>query len=338
MTHPQTARESRWGRWAVPVVLVIGAWSLSWNVASTGLWEPWEMDRAALARTLVDPGEVSIGLGLDSGAELRATVEGAAEAAAVVPRFAAPPVKGARGAAAGPRTIREALDRAREDVLAAVVLDLGLLGATTSADITWDTAWENLDEAASYVPNGRVILLDAAGEGDAAVRRALAAARVRTTWASMQRDWDLDAEVIWPPTADPFWDQLLADAPGPVPGLRVVPVADTAALTEALVEADEAMRTVVQFKDHGQTMTVPPLRHQLTAALYRAFGISEATTRLAGTSLAWLALLCFTLFVRRRFGPTAALIAGLVLATTPLFYLQARSAAGQDHGDADAKG
>ena len=61
------AATDRIGRWCdhwitalgIPAVLVIGASILLFGLGANGLWDPWEMDRAAVARTFHERPEIS---------------------------------------------------------------------------------------------------------------------------------------------------------------------------------------------------------------------------------------------------------------------------------------
>ena len=64
----------------------------------------------------------------------------------------------------------------------------------------------------------------------------------------------------------------------------------------------------------------PPLFYWLAALSMRVFGLSEIAARLPSLLIAWAALAAMYAFVRRYRDATAARMAVLVLATTPLFY------------------
>ncbi|MGM0574309.1 MAG: glycosyltransferase family 39 protein [Myxococcota bacterium] len=318
----------RFARWGVPVALVVGALVLFVGIGRTGLWEPWEMDRADLARTLVEPDQAVVAVSRGGEDALRETVEEAAEEAGVAARFAAPPSPDARGVSAGARTVREALDRARSEVVAAIVLDRRLFLADPESEAAWSRAWQVLDEAAAYVPNGRLVVLMAGDDLDADLFRSrLAAARFRAGWAHARAQYDLPEGAL-PGATEPAWGHV-AEGAEALPNLLVVEAPDTASVASALEEASDVAGWTVRFKDRGETYTLPPLRHWVTAALYEAFGISELTSRLGGALLAFLALLALVLGARRHYGPRVATLAGLVCATTPLFFAQARSVMGE---------
>ncbi|MEC9071275.1 MAG: glycosyltransferase family 39 protein, partial [Myxococcota bacterium] len=87
--------------------------------------------------------------------------------------------------------------------------------------------------------------------------------------------------------------------------------------------------TTVRFKDRGVVLTKPPLQTWLTSGLYRLFGVSETTSRFGNALLAWLTLLVVVWGVRAQYGDRVAVLSGLVLMTTPAFFLQGRSVVGE---------
>lgn len=305
------------------VALLLAAVVLFAGLGRSGLWEPWEMDRADLARTLAEPAQVAAALGTDSGA-LRATVDAAAAKAGLVVRHASADAPATRNPTGGARLVRETLDRARTEVVAAVVIDGAIIGSPSDAGVGLGAAWSWLAEALGYTPNGRVIVLWPDGDLDlATIERAIGVARVRTGFEEMRKTFQLPA-ITWPPSADPFWDSAVARLP-PLDGLTHLKASDSARLSELLADAGRSTRRVVQFKERGETLTAAPLSAWLTAGFYKAFGISELTSRLAGALLAWLTVLVLVLAARRSFTGTTALLAGVVLITIPLFFAEARS-------------
>ncbi|MCB9728769.1 MAG: glycosyltransferase family 39 protein [Deltaproteobacteria bacterium] len=307
------------------VALVLAAVVLFAGLGRPGLWEPWEMDRADLARTMVEPGQVAAAL--ESGdSALHATLADAAAEAGLVVRDAQPEATGARTATAGARQVREALDRARTEIVAAVVIDGALIGEPRAGGVGLGAAWNWLSEALKYTPNGKVIVLwPDEGLDRAAVDRQIAVARIRTGYEDLRKLVGLPAFEM-PPASDPAWDPAIAVLTPP-PGLVHLTASQRDELASALREAGTSTRRVVQFKDAGETLTAAPLGIWLTAGFYRAFGISEFTSRLGGALLGWLTVLVLALAARRHFGGTVALLAGIVLITTPLFFAEARSVA-----------
>ncbi|MEZ4266161.1 MAG: glycosyltransferase family 39 protein [Myxococcota bacterium] len=307
------------------VALVLAAVVLFTGLGRSGLWEPWEMDRADLARTLVEPAQVAAAVATDTGA-LRTSVDTAAAEADLVVRHASADALTTRNPTGGARLVRETLDRARTDVVAAVVIDGALIGSPRDTGVGLGAAWNWLAEALGYTPNGQVVVLWPDADLDiAAIERAIGVARVRTGFEDLRKTFQLQA-ISWPPAADPFWDTAIARLP-PLDRLTHLKASDSAGLTEILEAAGRSTRRVVQFKERGETLTAAPLSAWLTAGFYGAMGTSEFTSRLAGALLAWLTVLVLVFAARRHFSGTTALFAGIVLVTIPLFFAEARSVA-----------
>lgn len=91
---------------------------------------------------------------------------------------------------------------------------------------------------------------------------------------------------------------------------------------------DTAPWMQVQLKRDGQSWSVAPLGAWLEAASITLLGRTEAACRFPGVLLGLLGLLAIFRFARRVWGPGVATLSGLVLATLPLYFGQARSAAG----------
>lgn len=313
-------------KWGLPLTLLVGAAALFAGLGNTGLWDPWEMDRADVARTLSEPAQVMVAL-RDRSGPVRDAVEQAAAAADVVARFAEAPVAGKLATTAATRTLRQSLDRAKTEITAAVVFDSRLLGSS-GGPAAWNKAWTQLQEASRYVPNGRIIVIEApGGPSQQDLIAELGAARVRTGYDELSEIADGLSKVTWPPVSDTaFWQPHL----GGMPLLDdLVIVAPGPELADVLDDARAAAGRVVAFKDHGDTLTMPPLAAWLTAISYRLFGVSELTTRLGGALLGFLTLLALVMGIRPVYGTRTACLAGLVLTSTPLFFVQARSAAGE---------
>jgi 4-amino-4-deoxy-L-arabinose transferase-like glycosyltransferase len=307
------------------VALLLAAVVLFTGLGRSGLWEPWEMDRADLARTLVEPAQVAAALATDTGA-LRATVDSAAAEAGLVVRHASADATGGRNPTGGARLVRETLDRARTDVVAAVVIDGAIIGSPRDAGVGLGAAWNWLAEAIGYTPNGQVIVLWPDGDLDLAnIERAIGVARVRTGFEDLRKTFQLQP-ISWPPVGDPFWDTAVARLP-PLEGLTHLKASDSGRLAALLADAGRSTRRVVQFKERGETLTAAPLGAWLTAGFYKVLGTSEFTSRLAGALLAWLTVLVLVLAARRNFSGATALLAGVVLITIPLFFAEARSVA-----------
>jgi hypothetical protein len=312
----------RRGHW---VALALAAVVLLSGLGRSGLWEPWEMDRADLARTLVEPGQVAAAVA-NEGSDLRAAVDAAAAQAGLVVRHSSAESTTGRSPTGGARLVREALDRARTDVVAAVVIDGALIGSPRDSGVGLGAAWSWLSEGLGYTPNGRVVVVWPDAQLDLAeVDRAIGVARVRGGHEELRKTFQLQP-IEWPAATDPSWDAAVAGL-SPLDRLVHLKASDSARLAEVLRDAHSATRRVVQFKEAGETLTAAPLNAWLTGAFYSLLGTSEFTSRLAGALMAWLTVLVLVFGVRRHYGGVTALFAGIVLVTIPLFFAEARSVA-----------
>ena len=290
------------------------------------------MDRASLARNMVEPAQAPIALG-PNASSLQESVLKAANEAGVVLRFGTPPTAGARGTSAGARTLQETVSEAKKEVVGAVVLDIALLSNDPMKPESWHSAGSRLLDASRFAPNSHVLLIgQGSGWNTEAIRqnarRAVARASLLSTARSM-RQTELVAKLgKGGPDIDQAIERELA-RPGVGENIRVVVGGDPEALRQALETSVSKGALTVRFKVDGETRTTAPLEAWLTAATQRLLGTTEFSTRLPGALLAWLSLLVLVLVSRRVFGDRVALIAGAVCMSLPLFYAQARSATGE---------
>ncbi|PKN59028.1 MAG: hypothetical protein CVU56_02745 [Deltaproteobacteria bacterium HGW-Deltaproteobacteria-14] len=311
-------------RWGVAAVMGLGLILLFVGLGSTGLWEPWEMDRADLARDIADPPQVLAAIADPSH---EAAVRSAAQRAGVVLRLSELDAGAKKSGAA----VQSALDDARRRVVAAIVLDVALMLDDPDDPASWRGAAAKVNAALGYVPNGRVILLERPGVTLEELQSRLTVERVRDVWERAAARYGL-APVGTGPDADRQIDQAIQRVASTLPiepRLVILPGADVDALQGALAAAASTHASIVNFKDHGDTVALPPLESWLRTASYKAFGPTELSTRLPSAILGLLTLWILMLTVRNLWGPRVAVFAGLVLVTIPLFFGQARSAAGE---------
>lgn len=310
-------------RRGVLVALVLGAVVLFAGIGSTGLWEPWEMDRADLARTLASPPEAVAAFAKDSAAN-GSKVPGPAERAFVDAArdeglFVKMPDAGA------PTALRATLDLARTRTVAAIVIDQKLLVPDPARDDLWKQAGKLIGEALRYAAGAAVVVVrDPAGPPAAELARRLEIERWKDVWESSSATWGLDQA---------FDDKGVAaaaeDLAGPNDELVVLEAGDAARLAGALDDGKGAVGARVAFKDNGVTVSLPPLETWTRAAAYRIFGPSEWTTRLPGVLLGLITLWVLLTTVRTVWGARVAFFTGIVLATLPLFFAQARIISGE---------
>lgn len=304
------------------IALLLGALVLFGGLGSTGLWEPWEMDRADLARTLASPPEAVAAFARDPAT---AHVAGPNEAA--LERAAAAEGVLVKAPEAGtPTALRAALDLARTRTVAAIVIDGKLLLPDAGRDDLWRQAGKLTAEAIDYAAGAAVVVVrDASQPAAAELALRLARERWRDVWEDAVATRSL-AEVWDAGGVDAAATALAGEAQGP---LVVLEPGDEAGLASAIADGASAIAARVAFKDAGRTITLPPLETWLRAAAYRLFGASEWTTRLPGALLAFIALWVLVGTVRLVWSPRVALFAGVIMATLPLFFAQARIISGE---------
>jgi len=307
-------------RWGTLVAVAIGALTLFSGLGKNGLWEPWEMDRSDLARTLSNPPESVLALGSSSSdSEVQAIQSAANTAGVALKRPDLAPVS----------ALRSALDFARLRVVSSIVIDTDLLLPDAARDDLWRQAGKLVGEATRYAAGGQVVLLRRANAPSAdELQRRLALERARDTWDTAAADYNLGA--AWSADqADKLEPALAELAAGFNDKLVIVDASQPAALAEPLADGASAISLRVAFKDKGELKVVPPLESWLRAATYQTFGATELSTRLPGVILALLALWILVTTARTVWGPRVALTSGVVLATMPLFFGQARIISGE---------
>ncbi len=311
-------------RRGVLLALALGAVVLLAGLGSTGLWEPWEMDRADLARTLAAPPEAVAAFRQDSAANGTPT-HGPAEAA-LLTAAAAEGILVKSPESNTPSALRATLDLARTRTVAAIVIDGRLLLPDATRDDLWRQAGKLTAEALQSAAGASVIVVRDPGQPPAAeLARRLAIERWKDLWDQASGAWALDSVY----DAAGIDAAATATAGATEDPLIIVEASDAAALQAALDSGASAVATRVAFKDSGHTVTLPPLETWLRAAAYRIFGPSEWTTRIPGVLLGLIGLWVLLSTVRTVWSPRVALFAGIVLATLPLFFAQSRIIAGE---------
>jgi hypothetical protein len=312
-----SALENVLRRWGHVLVIAFSGLVLVGGLGSTGLWEPWEMDRADLARTLAGPPEVVVALGPEREGLATSVSTAAAVHEAVVkrPDTSISPLRGA-------------LDFARNRTPAAIVIDADLLVPKTDDPEAWKDAGKLSAEALNNAAGGTVVIIrSTSSPAHDVLRSKLAEGEMRAVWDDASATWNLDKAF-----STENLDEAIRATAASLPEnerLFIVDETDATSLDAALDAGVSAVSYRVAFKDGGKLHILPPLETWLRAAAYRAFGASEWTTRLPGAILAWLAFWILIMAVRAVFSPRIAFLTGLVLATTPLFFAQARIIAGE---------
>jgi len=319
-------------RWGLSATMALGAMVLFVGIGSAGLWEPWEMDRADLARTLAEPPQVVAavaGVAEEGGGSAADLVEAAASYAGVALRLEAGegrrPGEARRPGPDGERALRAALDTARTQVVAAVILDMRLVLPEPNETSSWRSAAQRVNEALGYVPGGRVVLVEGGrGLTQEELETRISIERMRLLWEHLLGD--TGESPVWEGVGSAI--ERIAATSAARSGVVFLLEPSVADLSGLLSESVRGHASLVRFKDRGHTVTKAPLETWLRTAAFRIFGPSEASARIPGALLAFLALWVLMLTARTVWSARVAVISGLVLITTPLFYVQARSVAG----------
>jgi hypothetical protein len=313
------------------------------DLGGPGLWDPWEMDRAHVARSMAGPTRVLVVEDVPADAApgedgpLTAHLHAAfPEGVRILGPDAAPGRDASDRQSRGRSELRAAravLERQPAELL---VVDLSLAVRRLSDEALLGQAAQTLDELVALHPALRVAV-DVEGvapaEGaaadsvtPAAVQDAMAGAAVRAGVRTLQSRYGLLRDL-----GAPQVDALVAalkDDPAFAPDHVFFAGPADPALADAVDGVLGAQRCRAQFRAGGETWYVPVLDYWLMSLSYRWFGFTEGSTRLPFLLWGFAGLAVVFLVTRRLFGFRAAVLAGVVLLTTPHFVGQARIAAG----------
>ncbi len=268
-------------------LLVLGTWG-------PGLWDPWEMNRAHVARRMAEAPRILV-------VEPRPRSDAASLAYRLASSFGeeAEVVSSAdRGQVAAPLEAGRSL--LSDHVFAAAVLDVdGLIKEDDQASV--NRLARTLGDLARQNASTTFLWVSAAG------KRNPSALLEQVLAAPAPPDQGEDAEA---------GRHALERASQTVPSLD-----DLAPAVRAALQGDAFL---AQFKSRGYTSFVPPLDPFVVSLSLRTFGMNEFAARLPGAVLAFVLLVVIARFVRRTFGEREAALAVFVLLTSSLFYLSAR--------------
>lgn len=279
------------------VLLVVGTWG-------PGLWDPWEMNRAHVARRMAEAPRVLV---------MEARPRG--DAASLAARLATAMGEDAEVASSADRgQVAAPLEAGRtflaDHVFAVAVLDVdGLIKDGDEASVKRLAG--TLGSLARQNPSTTFLWVSGSGVRDPAalLDRVLAAgggASPVMAPSALPEDSD-DAEV-----ARSELERLT----------RVLASPDD--LEDAVRGHLGGDAFLAQFKSRGWTAFVPPLDPFLVSLSLRAFGMNEFAARLPGVVWGVLLLGVLAAFARRTFGEREAALVVLVALTSSLFYLSAR--------------
>lgn len=280
-------------RWQVAIAALLLAVVLLPGLGRSGLLDPWEMDRAAVARQMAAAPRVLVAEGGDGS--LAAALEKAAGS-----RYAVVRTANKADARAGV-AVQAAVQRLGHEVAHAVVVDLD---AAHQRGRSWDDVAVPLATIESQNP-GMALLLVSASDGQEALQ-ATARARARQ-WAASARGvatagWlaaDDDGEPLWPLFASRA-EVVRADA-----------------LVAALDRSCPSPWSLPGHKRDGEMVAVPWLEAAVAASGFALAGNTETGARLGGALTVLLTGLLTVLAVRRLWGIRTAWLALLVYATLP---------------------
>ncbi|MBM4371345.1 MAG: glycosyltransferase family 39 protein, partial [Deltaproteobacteria bacterium] len=302
----------------------------------TGIWDPWEMDRAHLARQMVGRTKLLVveqggGLGdaLRRSAGERFFVDNAAEG-----RPATRPPGQPEGAqavpVAGGQTLKKAARVLTEGSFHGLLVHESALGDAAAAAAF-------LDEVSASHPGVAAALVASSRDACDRLVTELEEAMVTATAALLTGGYGLlepglDRDALAARWGGTYPFQLH------VPCLALDEAEDPAALVgwmDGIQWSRVLARAALAPQEKGGkapgtgNFGVPPLDHWLTALSYRALGFSETSSRLPGVLLGLLTMAILGLGLRRLAGPRVALLSVAVLLTVPMFLGQSKNMAGE---------
>lgn len=279
------------------ILIAVYALVLLVGLGGPGLWDPWEMNRAHVARKMAQAPRVLV-------AESKPRSEAGAIASSLAAELADDAVveSTADGSAAS-AMIERARSMVTEKVYRAVVIDIDAkLQGATAAEASRSLA-DVLRAMATQNASTRFLLVSASGSFDpeAALTAAVTAVESRSS------------------------DEAEDDAAAMQ--ARMEPIASTSDLGDRVRAALCGDAFVAQFKSSGKTLFLAPLDPLLMSLSMRTFGSNEFAVRLPNFVWSVLLLVLVGLWAgRAREGRFLPLV---ILATSPLLFLSARFAGGE---------
>jgi hypothetical protein len=321
------------------IVLLLAGLALLLPGIGTGIWDPWEMDRAHLAREMAGRTKLLVvERRTDLAAELRASagerffveeVDGVAAAPAPEePAGAktAPPPKHRRSAVL--KRASKALD---DGVYHAVLVHQSALRGDPGEGAAF------LDDLVSSHPGVEPTLVAPTREDCDTLFADLEAGQVANAFELLSDDYPLlpeglDKASVVKKHAGTYPFQLL------VPCVALDEAGDAAsavAWLDGIQWTRLTYRAALGAKEKkGKTpgygtFAMPPLDAWLTGLSYQVLGFSETSSRLPGAVMGFLTLLILALGLWRLAGARVAFLSVAVAMTTPMFLGQAKNMAGE---------
>ncbi len=296
-----------------------------------GIWDPWEMNRAHVARQIAGRAKVFV---VEDGKELAGRVKTLAEdryfVDAVEPALPLTPTDSPTVPRQEARLLKLAETRLKAEFFHAVIVQARLLSADPGNGLKFI---EGLRESN---PGARVTLAASSAEECEAVVTALDKAMALESATLLKNTYDLLPEGMTP-------NELAEARAGSYPflvGLACIDGSDDG-LASAISGLDFVKWTRVQIRGLvtpktssnqnpvAGTWSVAPLDYWLTALSYKVLGFSETSSRLPFVLMGLLTVLLVVLGVRRLVDGEAAVVTGIVLLSLPLFLGQVRNMAGE---------
>lgn len=278
-------------RWGGAITLIVAAVMVPLGIWGPGLWDPWEMNAAQVARRMAEPSRVLV-------AEPR---EGALTASLGNGLGDRALVEAAPAATTGPAAIEAVRTRLGDQVFRVAVLDIDarVQGPDDAAGIR--ALGELLSSIVTRNQSTRVVVVSPSGRDARAIVDA-----VNAHLAQSVGEGDAERE---------------AAASGVAVAVRPATAESVVETVRSLLGGDGCL---AQFKEGGITRFVPPLHPWLVSVSFRVFGFNEFAARLPAALMGILSLVLVFLGVRRAFDERTAMLAVVILASCGHFLLGAR--------------
>jgi hypothetical protein len=321
-----------WRKLALPALIAVGLAALFLRI-DAGIWDPWEMNRAHVARGIAGQPKVLVvgeseALFLDLSERFG---QGTFFVDSSVPPLPGPGPKKTTPTRPDDRATKKAEKSLEAEVFHGAFIQASLLVKDPTKAAAALETFRNENPATAF-------FLVAPGEPECEeVKTLLEGALVRQAGEKLRDEYHL-----LPGEAD--LDKVSGELAGTYPFTLAMPclsLADEAALASALEKISSYRWTRVQFKGTaapaaGKTTTAkratylaPPLDYWLCALSYKAFGFSETSSRLPGLLFGLLTILVFAWGTYRLAGRETAIVATLILMTVPMFLGQSKNMAGE---------
>ena len=301
MTNPASWWQRLSGLQVGLAVALVAAFLLP-GLGSSGLLDPWEMDRAAVARRIAGSPQVLV---IDRDGALLRALEGGTSGGFALRRIDGSGRAAARGA------LGRAAGELRQQITHAMVVDMDAV-ADGRTGIALDPVAGQIDEVVTQNRGIAVFAVAEAAEQEG-LEAALAAALARRHRATMQGGWWRYAM----PTSEqagelgalfsPDWRWTTPE--------RVV--------ADVIADCPSPWQRI-QHKVDGFAVQSPWLDTMAVAASLAIFGSSETAARLPGALMGLLIAALLFIALRRLRGDRAGWLAALVYATLPLTLGHAR--------------